>query len=59
MDWVQRTMDLPIIAGEEQFMAQPEGARRDSIIANIVADNLRRPEHNIDCNGCKKLIYSL
>jgi hypothetical protein len=44
-------MDLPIIADEVEFMAQQEGAMRDSILANIVADDLRCPEHNIDCSG--------
>jgi hypothetical protein len=38
---------LPTMADELQFTAQPEGARRDDILANIVADDLRRPEHNI------------
>jgi DDE superfamily endonuclease len=42
---------LPTIFDEVQFPAQLEGARRDAILASIVADDLRRPEHNIDRNG--------
>jgi hypothetical protein len=42
---------LPTIADEVQLTAQPDGARRDVILTNIVADNLGRPELNIAHDG--------
>jgi hypothetical protein len=42
---------LTIMTNEVDFMAQTEGARRDSIIADIVTDDLQCPELNIHYNG--------